>query len=56
MKMKDVKNILLMGYTGSGKTNFIDCFVNYLLGVELCDKFRYKLTDERKLREDKLAA
>ena len=53
---KDTKNFLLMGYTGSGKTTFIDCFVNYLLGVEQCDKFRYKLADESKIWEKKFSA
>lgn len=34
--------------TGSGKTTLIDSMLNYLLGVEFFDKFRYKLVDERK--------
>ena len=38
-----------MGRTGAGKTTYIDSFINYLLGVDFYDKFRYKLVDERDL-------
>ena len=34
-----------MGESGAGRTEFIDCFVNYLLGVEICDQFRYSVTE-----------
>jgi len=37
---------LVVGKTGSGKTTFIDSFCNYLLGIKLYDKFRYRLVDE----------
>lgn len=37
--------------TGSGKTTMIDSFINYLMGVEYYDKFRYKLIDERKIQQ-----
>jgi len=35
--------------TGSGKTTLIDSLLNYLLGIEYYDDFRYKLIDERKV-------
>ena len=31
----------------------VDCFANYLLGIEYFDKFRYKLVDERELIEER---
>ena len=41
----DTYNFLVMGQSGAGRTEFIDCFVNYLLGVEICDQFRYSVTE-----------
>jgi GTP-binding protein EngB required for normal cell division len=40
------KTILVMGATGSGKTTWINAMINYVLGVEWDDPFRYKLVDE----------
>ena len=40
---------MVTGVTGAGKTTFVDSMVNYLLGTEYYDKFRYKLVDERSL-------
>lgn len=40
------KTILLMGATGSGKTTMINAMVNYILGVEWDDPFRFVLVDE----------
>ena len=37
---------MVAGQTGAGKTTFVDCFVNWLLKVELYDTIRYKLVDE----------
>ena len=34
-----------MGDSGTGKTELIDILVNFLLGVEICDKFRYSITE-----------
>nr|CAH0113073.1 unnamed protein product [Daphnia galeata] len=39
--------ILLMEETGSGKTTMINAMINYVLGVEFEDDFRFKLVDEQ---------
>ena len=45
--------MLVVGETGSGKTSFINAFVNYLMGIDVSDDFRYKLIieEERKKSE-----
>jgi len=40
------KTILLMGATGSGKTTLINAMVNYIIGVEWNDPFRFMLISE----------
>ena len=35
------KTIVVIGGTGTGKTTLLNSYVNYLLGVEKEDKFRY---------------
>lgn len=40
------KTILLMGVAGSGKTMWINAMVNYVLGVEWDDPFRFMLVVE----------
>lgn len=45
----DEKTILLVGATGSGKSTLVDGFVNYILGVNFDDPFRFtaiRLEDE----------
>ena len=39
-------NFMVVGQTGSGKTTLLNAFLNYLLGVEYDDNFRFKLIHE----------
>ena len=45
---EEIRSISLMvvGQTGSGKTTLLNGFVNYLMGIQLEDDFRYKIIIE----------
>ena len=38
--------LMVIGGTEAGKTTFLNSYLNYLLGVQLTDKFRYKIINE----------
>ncbi|XP_074506012.1 uncharacterized protein LOC141776382 [Sebastes fasciatus] len=44
------RTIVLFGATGSGKSTLINGMINYIVGVEWEDTFRFKLIDEDQLR------
>ena len=37
------KTIMLVGETGSGKSTLVDSIINYILGVNFEDPFRFKM-------------
>ena len=43
-KEKQAIKIIMCGELGNGKTTLINSFVNYLLGVQFGDNFRYKMS------------
>ncbi|KAF3857729.1 hypothetical protein F7725_010930 [Dissostichus mawsoni] len=44
------RTIMLLGATGSGKSTLINGLINYIVGVEWEDDFRFKLVDEDQSR------
>ena len=47
----NLKKIIIMGETGSGKSTFINAFINYAVGVQMEDSFRFKLVVDKADRE-----
>lgn len=46
------KTIMLVGATGSGKSTIIDGIVNYVMGVNFDDPFRFTLMQLEEEKED----
>ncbi|XP_039671106.1 LOW QUALITY PROTEIN: uncharacterized protein LOC120568004 [Perca fluviatilis] len=44
------RTIMLFGVTGSGKSTLINAMINYIVGVEWKDSFRFKLIDKHQSR------
>ena len=42
----------MLGPSGAGKTTFVDSFVNFVLGIETYDKFRYRIVDEKQIEAE----
>ena len=49
------KVILVLGQTGAGKTTWINTMLNYLLGVNYSDNFRFKLVIEENAEHQQLS-
>ena len=45
-------NIMVIGETGVGKSTWLHCFLNYLQGIQIEEKNRYYLFNEKKLQEE----
>ena len=45
-------NIMVIGEAGVGKSTFLHCFLNYLQGIQIEEKNRYYLFNEKKLQEE----
>ena len=41
--VKEEKVVMLLGYTGVGKTTIINRMINYIFGVSYTDAFRFQL-------------
>ena len=51
-EMQSSTNILVVGETGHGKSTWINALINYLQGIQLEEKIRYNLFNEKKMQED----
>ena len=47
---------MVLGPTGAGKTTFVDSFLNFVLGIEFYDRFRYKLVNEKSIEAERSIA
>ncbi|CAC5370966.1 unnamed protein product [Mytilus coruscus] len=45
---REEKTLLLVGASGSGKSTLVNAIVNYATDVSFADKFRFKITDDRR--------
>ncbi|KAJ3602036.1 hypothetical protein NHX12_029796 [Muraenolepis orangiensis] len=45
--MRQNRTIMLLGATGSGKTTLINGMINYILGIDWKDSFRFKLDESQ---------
>nr|XP_033506737.1 uncharacterized protein LOC117272095 [Epinephelus lanceolatus] len=48
--MRQNRTVLLFGETGSGQSTLINAMINYIVGVDWEDSFRFKLIDEDQSR------
>lgn len=44
-----MKTLVVIGGTGTGKTTLLNAYVNFLMGIDKKDTFRYVLIDETKI-------
>ena len=52
---KECISLLLVGQTGTGKTTFLNSFINFLLNIKYSDNIRYLLVNEEKSSENYLS-
>ena len=45
-------NIMIIGETGVGKSTWLHCFLNYLQGIQIEEKNRYYLFDEKNFKKN----
>ena len=45
-------NIMIIGETGIGKSTWLHCFLNYLQGIQIEEKNRYYLFDEKNFKKN----
>ena len=50
-EMNRITTMMVMGETGVGKSTWLQSFINFLQGIQIEEKCRYYLFDEKKLQE-----